>query len=140
VHEELNPLTERIIAAALEVHKQLGPGLLESAYDSCLALELATAGLSIERQKPLPIFYRSQRLDCAYRIDFVVEGLVIVEIKAVERLERVHTAQLLSYLKFAKCPLGLLFNFNTSFLTRDGLRRIVNGFQRDQRVVGALNE
>jgi GxxExxY protein len=128
MHEHLNALTERIIGAALEVHHELGPGLLESAYDVCLAAELSVRGLSVERQKSLPVIYKDQRLDCGYRLDFVVEGAVVLEIKAVERLERVHSVQLLSYLRFAKCPLGLLFNFHAGFLTRDGLKRVVNGF------------
>jgi GxxExxY protein len=126
--EELNALTEVIIGAALEVHKELGPGLLEHAYEACLSFELATRGLSLERQKPLPVVYKSQHLDCGYRIDLVVAGLVIVEIKAVEKLERVHSAQVLSYLRFARCPIGLLFNFNAGWLTQDGLKRIVNDF------------
>ena len=128
MQEELNALTERIIGAALEVHHELGPGLLENAYQTCLAVELAARGLSIDRQKPLPVIYKNQRVDCGYRLDFLVEGAVIVEIKAVERLERVHSMQLLSYLRFAKCSVGLLFNFHAGFLTRDGLKRVVNAF------------
>jgi len=128
VHEALNPLTEMIIGAALEVHHELGPGLLENAYEACFAVELSARGLNIERQKALPVTYKNQRVDCGYRLDFVVERSVIVEIKAVERLERVHSVQLLSYLRFAGCPLGLLFNFHAGFLTHDGLKRVVNGF------------
>jgi len=123
---QVNALTEEIIGAALEVHRELGPGLLENAYLTCLTVELLYRGLSLERQKALPIVYKDQRVDCGYRLDLVVEGLVIVEIKAIERLERVHSVQLLSYLRFAKCPVGLLFNFHAVFLTRDGLRRVVN--------------
>jgi len=123
---QVNALTEEIIGAALEVHRELGPGLLENAYLTCLTVELLYRGLSLERQKALPIVYKDQRVDCGYRLDLVVEGLVIVEIKAIERLERVHSVQLLSYLRFAKCPVGLLFNFHAGFLTRDGLRRVVN--------------
>ncbi len=126
--DDLNALTESIIGAALEVHHELGPGLLENAYEACLAVELLSRGLSIERQKPLPVVYKNQRLDCGYRLDLVVESAVIVEIKAVERLERVHSAQLLSYLRFAKCHVGLLFNFNAGWRTREGLKRVVNGF------------
>jgi GxxExxY protein len=126
VNERLNALTESIIGAALEVHRELGPGLLENAYETCLAVELVTRGLGIERQKALPVVYKNQRVSCGYRLDFVVEGLVIVEVKAVERLERVHSVQLLSYLRFAQCPVGLLFNFHAGFLTRDGLKRVVN--------------
>jgi GxxExxY protein len=128
MRERLNALTAIIIAAALEVHREVGPGLLEHAYEACLVWELAARGLSVERQKPLPVVYKSQRLDCGYRIDLVVEGLIIVEIKAVEKLERVHSAQLLSYLRFARCPVGLLFNFNAGWLTEEGLKRIVNDF------------
>ena len=128
VNDELSPLTETIISAALEVHHELGPGLLENAYEACLAFELLSRGLAIERQKPLPVVYKNQRLDCGYRLDLVVENSVIVEIKAVERLERVHSAQLLSYLRFARCRVGLLFNFNAGWLTREGLKRVVNGF------------
>jgi GxxExxY protein len=124
--EELNALTETIIGAALEVHRELGPGLLEHAYATCLSFELAARGLSIEREKPLPVVYKNQRLDCGYRMDLVVEGLVVVEVKALEKLERVHSAQLLSYLRFARCPLGLLFNFNAGWLTEEGLKRVVN--------------
>jgi len=123
---QVNALTEEIIGAALEVHRELGPGLLENAYLTCLTVELLYRGLSLERQKALPIVYKDQRVDCGYRLDLVVECLVIVEIKAIERLERVHSVQLLSYLRFAKCPVGLLFNFHAGFLTRDGLRRVVN--------------
>ena len=126
MNEQLNALTESIIGAALEVHRELGPGLLENAYQICLAVELSARGLSIERQKPLPVIYKNQRVDCGYRLDFLVEGAVVVEIKAVERLERVHSVQLLSYLRFANCPVGLLFNFHAGFLTRDGLKRVVN--------------
>jgi GxxExxY protein len=126
VREQLDALTESIIGAALEVHRELGPGLLENAYQACLTYELLGRGLSIERQKPLPVVYKGQRVDSAYRLDLVVEGLIIVEIKAIERLERVHSVQLLSYLRFAKCPIGLLFNFHAGFLTRDGLRRVAN--------------
>ena len=126
--EELNALTQTIIGAALEVHRELGPGLLEHAYEVCLSFELSSRGLSIERQKALPVVYKNQRLDCGYRMDLVVEGLVIVEIKAVEKLERVHSVQLLSYLRFARCRVGLLFNFNAGWLTEEGLKRIVNDF------------
>jgi GxxExxY protein len=123
---QVNVLTEEVIGAALEVHRELGPGLLENAYQTCLAIELLSRGFGLERQKALPIVYKDQRVDCGYRLDLVVEGLVIVEIKAIERLERVHSVQLLSYLRFARCPVGLLFNFHAGFLTRDGLRRVVN--------------
>ncbi len=125
----LNALTEAIISAAVEVHRHLGPGLLEQAYEACLAFELLSRDLTIERQKALPVIYRGERLDCGYRIDLLVEDAVIVEVKSIEKLERVHSAQLLSYLRFAQRPVGLLFNFNVSWLTRDGLKRVVNDFQ-----------
>jgi len=125
----LNGLTEAIIGAAVEVHRHLGPGLLEQAYEACLAFELLSRDLTIERQKALPVIYRGERLDCGYRIDLLVEDAVIVEVKSIEKLERVHSAQLLSYLRFAQRPVGLLFNFNVSWLTRDGLKRVVNEFQ-----------
>ena len=126
---DLNEITRVIIASAIDVHHELGPGLLEHAYEACLTFELLNRGLTIERQKALPVVYKGQHLDCGYRIDLLVEELVVVEIKSVERLERVHSAQLLSYLRFAKCQVGLLFNFNVKWLTQDGVKRVVNGFQ-----------
>ena len=126
---DLNALTQSIIGSAIEVHRQLGPGLLEQAYEACLSAELISRGIAIERQKQLPLIYKGQKLDCGYRIDLLVEGAVIVEVKAVEALEPVHSAQLLSYLRFAACQVGLLFNFNVKWLTDQGLKRVVNGFQ-----------
>jgi GxxExxY protein len=102
--------------------------LLEQAYEACLSAELISRGLTIERQKQLPLTYKGRRLDCGYRIDLLVEGVVIVEVKTVEKLEAVHSAQLLSYLRFAACQVGLLFNFNVKWLTDQGLKRVVNGF------------
>jgi GxxExxY protein len=126
--ERLNAITERIIGAAITVHHELGPGMLESAYEACLAYELLDHGLAIERQKPVPVIYRNQALDCGYRLDLLVENSVIVEVKSVERLERVHAAQLRSYLGFSKCKVGLLLNFNVAWLAKDGIKRVVNGF------------
>ena len=126
--ETLNALTELIIGAAQEVHRELGPGLLEQSYEACLTLELLHRGLSIERQKRLPLVYKNQRLDCGFRIDLLVEESVVVEVKAIERFERVHVAQVMSYLKFTDCRVGLLLNFNVALLARDGLKRVVNGF------------
>jgi GxxExxY protein len=126
--ETLNALTESIIGAAIDVHRELGPGLLEQSYEACLSFELLNRGLSIERQKPLPLIYKNQRLNCGFRIDLLVEEAVVVEIKAIERFERVHVAQLMSYLKFADCRVGLLVNFNVALLARDGLKRVVNAF------------
>jgi GxxExxY protein len=126
--EHLNALTQTIISAAIAVHRELGPGMLESAYEACLAFELLDRGLFVERQKALPLIYRGQTLDCGYRIDLMVARLVIVEIKAVERFERVHSAQLLSYLRLSGCKVGLLLNFNVKWLVDDGIKRVVNGF------------
>ncbi len=118
--EKLNELTERIIGAAIDVHRKLGPGLLESAYDACLFFELVNRGLKVERQKPLPLVYEDVRLDCAYRMDLMVEGSVIVEVKAVARFDRVHEAQMDSYLKISDLRIGLLLNFNVKVLTDRG--------------------
>lgn len=126
--ERLNALTEQIIGCAISVHHELGPGMLESAYEACLACELIDRGLFLERQKVLPLVYRGQSLDCGYRIDLLVEQLVIVEVKSIERFDHVHMAQLLSYLRLAGCKVGLLINFNVKWLVKDGLRRLVNNF------------
>ncbi len=117
-------LTERIIGFAIEVHRQLGPGLLESAYEECLCYELGQGGLVFRRQVPLPVVYKTIRLDCGYRIDIVVEEKVILELKTVERLVPVHEAQLLTYLKLSGMRTGLLLNFNSPAL-KDGIRRMV---------------
>jgi GxxExxY protein len=121
---KLNTITEAIIGAAMAVHKALGPGLLESAYEACLAFELAERGLGAEKQKPMPVTYRGVTLDCGYRLDFLVEGKVIVELKTVDKLQPIHEAQLLSYLKLSGCQVGLLINFNVKVL-RNGIRRLV---------------
>lgn len=123
-----NEVTEAIIGAAIEVHRELGPGLLESTYEACLAYELVERGLAVERQKNLPVQYRGMQLDCGYRIDLLVDSLVIVELKTVERLEPLHEAQLLSYLKLSGAPVGLLLNFNVTQLRR-GIRRLVNSLK-----------
>ena len=124
----LNSLTEEIISAAIAVHRELGPGMLESAYEACLMYELLSRGLSVERQKPLPIVYQGQTMDCGYRLDLLVESKVVVEVKSVERFQPVHGAQLLSHLRFSECKVGLLINFNVKWLVKDGIKRIVNGF------------
>ena len=121
----INKITETIIGSAIAVHKSLGPGLLESAYEACLAFELADRGLSVERQKALPVIYRDVKLDCGYRLDLLVEEKVIVELKSIDRLLPIHSAQLLSYLKLSKFKVGLLINFNVKIL-KSGLRRIIN--------------
>ncbi|MEA2033038.1 MAG: GxxExxY protein [Euryarchaeota archaeon] len=125
--ERLNRITEGVIGAAIEVHRDMGPGLLESAYETCLAFELVERGLKVEQQKPLPVVYREVKLDCGYRLDLLVEEAVIVEIKAVDRLAPIHKAQLLSYLRLSGCKVGLLINFNVKVL-KDGIRRVVNDF------------
>ena len=121
----INNTTDKIISSAIAVHRELGPGLLESAYEACLVYELVQRGLSIEQQKTLPVMYRDIRVDCGYRIDLFIEKQVIVELKAVEKLESIHKAQLLSYLKLSGCKVGLLINFNVKIL-KDGIHRIVN--------------
>ena len=123
--ERLNRLTEQVIGAAIQVHKALGPGLLEFAYEACLAYELREMGLRVESQKALPISYRGVQLDCGYRLDLLVEEILIVELKVVEKLLQIHTAQLLSYLKLSSNKLGLLINFNVNLL-KNGVVRIAN--------------
>ena len=122
---DINKLSSKIIGAAIEVHKNLGPGLLESAYEECLCFEMSLGGLSFERQKPLPVVYKGKKLDCGYRLDTVVENAIIIELKACEKIEPIHKAQLLTYLKLSGLNLGLLLNFNTAVM-RDGIVRIVN--------------
>ena len=124
VDERTNKLSYEIIGAAIEVHKQLGPGLLESAYETCMAQEIKLRGMTFERQKPLPLSYKGTKLDCGYRLDFLVEGLVVVELKAVKKFEPVHKAQMLTYLKLTNCKLGLLLNFHT-VLIKMGIKRVV---------------
>ena len=118
-------LSNLIIGAAIEVHRILGPGLLESAYEQCLCHELTLKDISFERQKPLPVTYKGISLDCGYRLDILVEKLVIVELKTVEHIEPIHEAQLLTYLKLSDLWLGLLMNFNVPVL-KEGIRRLVN--------------
>lgn len=125
--EDLNHLTEQIIGAPVRVHTELGPGMLESAYEACLAFEFTELKLPFARQVTLPVMYRGKQLDCGYRIDLLVADAVVVEIKAVERIDRVHRAQALSYLRQRGCKVGLLINFNVSRLV-SGVTRIVNGF------------
>jgi len=122
---DINRLSSKIIGAAIEVHKTLGPGLLESAYEECLCHELSLRGLSLERQKLLPVDYKGKRLDCGYRLDTVVENAIILELKSCEKIEPIHKAQLLTYLRLSGLSLGLLLNFNTPVM-KDGIVRIVN--------------
>jgi GxxExxY protein len=131
VHPEakrLNDLSEQIIGAAIIVHRALGPGLLEAPYLECLAHELEKRRLQFIREKPLPLVYGHVRLACAYRMDLVVEESIVVEVKSVTKIDRVHEAQLISYLKISGLRLGLLFNFNVRNLARDGIMRKVNDF------------
>jgi GxxExxY protein len=120
-----NQISKEIVDAALKVHKQLGPGLLESAYEECLAYELIQRDLIVERQKALPLVYEEVKLDAGYRVDLLIEKKVIIEIKAVDMLNDVHLAQILTYLKLSGCKLGLLINFNVA-LIKQGIRRVVN--------------
>jgi len=121
-----NDISGKIIGAAIEVHRKLGPGLLESAYEECLCCEMALRGIKFERQVPLPLNYKGVDLDCGYRLDLLVEDKVIVELKSIETLEPIHDAQLLTYLKLRNARLGLIINFNVMML-KDGVRRLVNG-------------
>ena len=120
---ERGALTGRVIALAIDVHRELGPGLLESAYEECLCYELKRSVISHARQVPLPVRYKEVRLECGYRMDIVVEGKLVVEVKAVERLLPIHDAQMLTYLRLSGIRLGLLMNFNNVVL-REGLRRL----------------
>ena len=126
---ELNEITRVVIDAAMGVHKELGPGLLESAYESCLAYELVCRGVQIQRQLAVPVKYRDVVLDIGYRIDLLVEDEIIVEIKSVQTIAPIHLAQVLSYLRLRDSQIGLLLNFNTINL-RNGIRRVVNDFYR----------
>src|SRR4030067_1551764 len=130
--ERLDRITSDVIGCAIKVHKELGPGLLESAYEACLVYELVDHGWRIERQRPLPVRYRQVELECGYRLDLVVEEQVIVEVKSVESLLPIHKAQLLSYLRLAGCRVGLLINFNVRVL-KEGLTRAANDFPETRR-------
>ena len=121
-----NEISKIVFESALKIHKVLGPGLLESAYEECLFYELKKYDLKVEKQKQLPLIYEEVRLDVGYRIDIIIEDKFIVEIKSVEALTDVHLAQLLTYLKLSNCKLGLLINFNVSLL-KNGVRRVING-------------
>ena len=126
VAKDENELSKIILDAAFRVHTAIGPGLLESAYEACLAYELRQEGLNIASQVPLPLIYREVRLDVGYRLDLLVEDLVVVEIKSVDSLAAIHQAQVISYLKLSGKKLGMLINFNVLRL-RDGIKRVVNG-------------
>ena len=128
---EINRITETIIGAAIEVHRALGPGLLESVYEECLCRELSLRGIPFERQRSLPVEYKGLRLDCGYRLDLLVADTVVVEIKAVESLLPIHEAQLLTYLRLGGWKVGLLINFNVAVL-RQGIRRRVLGLEEER--------
>ena len=123
--KEEDRLSKEIIGAAIEVHRHLGPGMLESAYEKCLCKELEIRNIEFEKQKPLAVVYKGITLDCGYKLDVVVEGKVILELKSVNKFESIHDAQLLTYLKLADLKLGILINFNVPVL-KDGIKRIVN--------------
>ena len=125
---DINQLSSKIIGAAIEVHKALGPGLLESAYEKCLCHELKLRGLSFESQKPVPLVFKGEKLDCGYQLDIVVENTIILELKSCEQIEPIHKAQLLTYLKLTGLKLGLLLNFNMPAM-RDGIVRLVNNLE-----------
>jgi GxxExxY protein len=137
--DRLDSITRRIIGAAIEVHRRLGPGVLESAYGTCLAFELRQMGLKIEEQKALPVVYRDVKLDCGYRLDLVIEDSLVVEIKAVDQLAPIHDAQLLSYLRLSGKRVGLLINFHVRVL-KNGLKRIVNDFPDSARSVAKVTK
>lgn len=121
-----NEISTSIIGCAMRVHTELGPGLLESAYEACLYYELLQSGHLVSKQRPMPVVYQEVKLEAGYRIDLIVENKVIIEIKAVEAFHELHFAQLLTYLKLSKCKLGLLINFNVKSL-KNGVRRVANG-------------
>ena len=125
--DDLNELTGSIIGAAIEVHRNLGPGLLESAYESCLLWELRKKDLKVETQVPVPIRYKGIQLDAAYRIDLLVQDKIIVEMKAIDKIQPIHTAQVLTYLKMTNLKMALILNFNVE-LMRSGIKRIINDF------------
>ncbi len=125
---DINQLSSKIIGAAIEVHKALGPGLLESAYEKCLCHELKLRGLSFDSQKPLPLLFKGEEIDCGYRLDVVVDNAIVLELKSCEKIEPIHKAQLLTYLKLSGLTLGLVLNFNVPAM-RDGIVRIANNLE-----------
>ena len=129
---DINKLSSKIIGAAIEVHKHLGPGLLESAGEECLCHELELREIKFDRQKKLPVEYKGRTLDCGYRLDILVEGTIILELKTCEKIEPIHKAQLLTYLKLTDLNLGLLLNFNVPYM-RDGILRVVNNLRETNR-------
>lgn len=122
-----NELTHNIIGCAMDIHKVLGPGLLESAYKECLHFKLIQNNLYVEKEKPMPLIYEKVKLDCGYRIDLLVENKIVIEVKSVDTLNSIHLAQTLTYLKLGNYKLGLLINFNVVRL-KDGIKRVINGY------------
>ncbi|MGD2088681.1 MAG: GxxExxY protein [Candidatus Aminicenantes bacterium] len=133
----LNMITDKIIGVAIDVHRALGPGLLESTYEACMGYDLVERGLKVEQQKPLPVTYKNVKLDCGYRLDLLVEEEVIVELKSVEKLLPIHRAQVMSYLKLSGFAVTLLINFNVDIL-KNGIQRIVNNFPSPLRTLRSL--
>jgi len=127
----LNAITSDIIGSAIKVHEEFGPGLLHSVYLPCLAQDLVRAGREVEIEKPIHLKYGDVTTECAYRLDLMVDGLVIVEVKCVDKLAPIHRAQMLTYLRLTECPVGLLINFNVTVLT-DGIRRVANNLRDEQ--------
>ncbi len=121
-----NEIANKVIGIGIEVHKSLGPGLLESAYQECMYYKIGESGLLVEKQKPMPLIYEEVQLDCGYRLDLLVERKLVIEIKSVEALNDIHLAQTLTYLKLGNFNLGLLINFNTLYL-KNGIKRVING-------------
>ena len=134
--KNINDLTHQVIGAAIEVHRELGPGLLESAYEAALCHELALRSVPFVRQQPMPVTYKGILIDCGYRLDVLVEERVIVELKAVERILPIHEAQLLTYLKLSRLQLGLLINFNVTLL-KDGIQRLANNLSASTSALSA---
>jgi GxxExxY protein len=130
IERQENDISRKIIGAAIEVHKHLGPGLLESAYEECLCCELDLRGIEFKRQVPLPLSYKGLNLDCGYRLDLLVEEKIIVELKTVEAIVPIHEAQMLTYLKVRDMRVGLIINFNVRLLV-DGIKRLVNNYKGD---------
>ena len=128
--QNVNQVTEAVIGAAIEVHKKLGPGLLESAYQECLSREFELKNIRFEKEKPLPVEYKGRRLECCYRLDFLVEGCLVVEVKSIEAIAPVHDAQVLTYLSLGGWRIGLLINFNVTKLTDGGIRRKIMGYDK----------
>lgn len=125
--KDINQITEKIIGAGIKVHTELGPGLLESAYQECLYYELEQLGLKVEKEKPLPLIYHDIRMECGYRVDLMVEDKVVVELKAIDAINDIHYAQVLTYLKLSNSKIGLLINFNVPRL-KEGIKRLINKY------------